>query len=307
MATLAEVEAFRTTLEDVNMMAQTDINAIFQQLVAGLALPHQELRNVLTDVMPGVLDPYASTIGTMTQDFYYADRAGAGLAPYRGNPAPVLPAQQQIQSLVGYGISALKANPAATALAVGLLAGGAQRLLFNTQRDTLFTLADNDPGQPTYQRMTTSAEPCDFCIMLASRGAVYDSQASAGGVVGRGVPLGQNKGNPLGGRTGKGIRPRGPKTIGERYHDNDKCVAVAVHPGRRQEMDREAVAHFELYAMARAKVENRNLRYDQFKLPDGSLKRKYRWEDAAGHIVSSDEQTKRLLAEMRKLRNGLPA
>lgn len=307
MATLAEVESLRTVLDDVATLAQRDVNDIFYQLVNGLELTPDLMQDVMRDVLPGVINPYAATAANLSTEFYFADREAARVGSYYSRPpGAALPAQQAIRSLAGYGTQALINNPAATGLALALVAGGMQRLLFNVQRNTMFKLADSDPAQPRYQRMTTSAEPCEFCIMLASRGAVYESEGSAGAVVGRGVPLGQNKGSSTGGRIGKGIRPRGPKLIGERYHDNDRCVAVAVHSGRRQEMDRAAVGHFELYAEARARLEPRNLKYNTYKLPDGSLKRMYRWEDDAGHIVTNDDRVKQMMKLMREIRKESP-
>ena len=42
--------------------------------------------------------------------------------------------------------------------------------------------AAHDSLNPRYARVPTGAETCDFCLMLASRGFVYRSKASAGAV-----------------------------------------------------------------------------------------------------------------------------
>ncbi|MBB4935658.1 hypothetical protein F4561_006567 [Lipingzhangella halophila] len=60
-------------------------------------------------------------------------------------------------------------------------------------------------------RRVTGSNPCAFCSMLASRGAVY-SKASATTVVGR----------------GRGA-PRGDRQIGESYHDNCDCTPELVY------------------------------------------------------------------------------
>ena len=54
---------------------------------------------------------------------------------------------------------------------------------------------------------------CSFCMMLASRGAVYASRVHATSVGAPGVVL------------------RGNKRQGDRYHDNCRCVAVEVSEG----------------------------------------------------------------------------
>lgn len=57
------------------------------------------------------------------------------------------------------------------------------RLDYETKRAAGQTVLDNcaaDPRKPRYARVPGGAETCDFCIMLASRGFVYRSAASAG-------------------------------------------------------------------------------------------------------------------------------
>lgn len=46
--------------------------------------------------------------------------------------------------------------------------------------ESTFHNADNDNLKPRFARVPTGAETCPFCIMLASRGFVYHSRASAG-------------------------------------------------------------------------------------------------------------------------------
>lgn len=57
------------------------------------------------------------------------------------------------------------------------------RLDYETKRaagSTVINAGMSDPIKPRYARVPTGAETCDFCIMLASRGFVYHSEASAG-------------------------------------------------------------------------------------------------------------------------------
>lgn len=46
--------------------------------------------------------------------------------------------------------------------------------------DCLFYNGGKDPMKPKFARVPTGSETCDFCIMLASRGFVYNSKDSAG-------------------------------------------------------------------------------------------------------------------------------
>ena len=60
-----------------------------------------------------------------------------------------------------------------------------QRIDYEIKRasgDCIVENAAADPLHPRYARVPTGPETCLFCLMLASRGAVYRSEASAGAV-----------------------------------------------------------------------------------------------------------------------------
>lgn len=309
MAALAEVNALRDTLDDINVLATRDLAELVRQVTDGLSLSPREVSDTLVELLPQLAYPYAATIVELATDFYMADRSAAGVkSPYRPEAAP-LPEDRRMAALAGYGASVLYEDPANVTKMLDVMSGGMQRALFDVERDTIWELGSQDEVPVNYQRMTTSAEPCDFCRMLASRGAVYSDKSSTS-VVGRGVPTviyANGKRN-----RGKGIKARGkgPKRrdLGEDYHDNDKCIGVAVFPGRAQQMEAKALENFELYAEARGYVSDerpRDLYWDQTKSADGSLKRKYRWQDrATGEVVTSKDQTNRIVDAMRKIRTG---
>lgn len=58
-----------------------------------------------------------------------------------------------------------------------------QRIDYEMKRsagESMFANGRRDPRKPKYARVPTGAETCDFCLMLASRGFVYTSEATAG-------------------------------------------------------------------------------------------------------------------------------
>ena len=60
-----------------------------------------------------------------------------------------------------------------------------QRIDYEMKRsagESMFANGRRDPRKPKFARVPTGAETCDFCLMLASRGFVYSSEMSAGGV-----------------------------------------------------------------------------------------------------------------------------
>lgn len=60
-----------------------------------------------------------------------------------------------------------------------------QRIDYEMKRsagESMFANGRRDPRKPKFARVPTGAETCDFCLMLASRGFVYTSEATAGAI-----------------------------------------------------------------------------------------------------------------------------
>lgn len=60
-----------------------------------------------------------------------------------------------------------------------------QRIDYELKRaagNAMFENGRRDPRKPKFARVPTGPETCDFCLMLASRGFVYTSEATAGAV-----------------------------------------------------------------------------------------------------------------------------
>lgn len=102
---------------------------------------------------------------------------------------------------------------------VDRLAGTTRRLALAGSRDSFFATADAQPQVVIGYRREPEAGACKFCLMLASRGAVYLSSESASEVVGRNG------------------RPRGTRKLGRAFHDSCRCRIVPEwgrpEPGRR--------------------------------------------------------------------------
>ena len=145
--------------------------------------------------------------------FYRSERqaAGRGVGFMPRLPAP-LPAEQVLKTVDATGIGAFQrslragASPSqAVDRAAVTLSGSASRLALDGGRVVVDTAVQDDDDAIGWLRVT-DADPCSWCAMLASRGAVYHSAASAGGKVNsRFIGDGQAK-----------------------FHDHDGCVAVPV-------------------------------------------------------------------------------
>ena len=85
----------------------------------------------------------------------------------------------------------------------------ARQALAGARKMTMATI-DGNRAVVGYRRIARPGA-CEFCQMLAGRGAVYKSQRSASGVVGRAG------------------RARGDQRVGQSYHDNCRCVTEPIY------------------------------------------------------------------------------
>lgn len=110
--------------------------------------------------------------------------------------------------------------PRAQKFAFTAVSASASRHVLNGGRQQLVETAWKDEGSVGYSRVTDT-DPCAFCAMLASRGPVYFSRATAA-------------------RTTERSTKRGP---GEKYHDDCGCTAepsfsrTADWPARNREFE----------------------------------------------------------------------
>lgn len=260
-------------------------------------LPPDRARVVLAEAFPEVFDPYAAATSAVSASFYeevreYVDAPGRFAAQTLDSVD-----SGRWGALAGFGSSARVLEQGGTVLAYSLLSGGLTSVLSEMAGDTIYGNAATERVTVGFQRVPKPG-CCGFCGLLASRGAAYSSAASAGGVVGRGVPVESTRGKQ--GGQGRGIRPRGSRTAGQPFHDHCKCRTVQVYEDSPVQLQRGADKYFEAYADARDKA-NKGLVFEaeQFKSPDGSLKNKYRWVDADGKRVSSADKTKMIAQSMR--------
>ena len=204
----------RSALVDLNALMVSDLAALWR------AVDGQDvefLRDALQAEVPGVVDPYLAAAGDITADWYEAqDPELAHVA----RPAALVD-EGQLQATARWAAGTVLTRTPVSPL--DLLAGSMQRALFNESRETIIQNSDAEPGARWARH--ASANACEFCRMVATRGAVYASESAASTVGGRGS---------TGGRGG-GVRTRGNQAIGSKYHDHCHCIAVPVRPGQSYE------------------------------------------------------------------------
>ena len=210
-------------LRGLSALTKRDLEAIWRKL--NLDRPDR-LAEPLAVILEEITAKYGSAAATLAAEWYDEARAAAGVAgSFRAAPA-LLPEPSRFESLARWGVGPMFGGDGPDA-ALQLLLGGLSRQVLNMARDTTAGNVALDPAGPRYARHA-SANACAFCAMLATRGADYTSEDAALRVVGRGK---ERRTGPTGRRAG-GIRPRGTRALGEKYHDDCHCTAVAVFPGQ---------------------------------------------------------------------------
>lgn len=112
-------------------------------------------------------------------------------------------------------VAAGKTPTAARASMTNQLAGSSERLVMAGERETVEATIDESEDIVGWRRVG-DGDPCSWCAMLISRGAVYKTAESAGQVVGRA------------GRT------RGNQAMGEGYHDMDGCTVEPLYESEEE-------------------------------------------------------------------------
>lgn len=220
MATLTQLREQQQALVDLNSLAFADLDELFQQVNDAVTA-----REALGDILPLLVATYGTAAGTIAADWYdeLRDEAGAGKR-FTAIPAE-LPDRDRLDALARWGVSPMFAAEPDVTKALSMTAGGLQRIVANAHRDTISGSVAQDPVITGYRRHARSGA-CVFCAMLATRTVTYNSKASAEKVIGRGTEL--TVSNQSRGRRAEGVKSRGKRALGEKYHDYCKCVAEPV-------------------------------------------------------------------------------
>ena len=121
---------------------------------------------------------YGSASATLAARYYTAERAAAKVsAPFRVAPAP-LPPMEQIGASVGWATMPLRAD-GDLATTESNVRGVADRLVLDVGRRTLVDAVQRDRQAKGWARVTRPGA-CSFCRLLATRGAVYKTESTAG-------------------------------------------------------------------------------------------------------------------------------
>lgn len=145
-----------------------ELGSKIDRLVPNLnQLSQPELLSFMTDAYPELVTPYIAAGNNLTTVWYDEQPTPPEAKPFYAEPAAVTPVEQLAASARW---AMLQSDP------TGALKGTATRAVFNGSRDTVIT---NTEREGISWARHASANACGFCRMLATRGAVYRTQALA--------------------------------------------------------------------------------------------------------------------------------
>ena len=232
MSLLDDALDLKSVLADLAALATQDVAAAWQRV---RDLPPGELQDYLVAALPDLIDPFASAAGVLTAQWYEDQDPASRFTPKVAD----LPPRGALAVSTRWALGPVFGRGRGDALT--MLGGVAQRAVFSTSRQTITENVQRESGAMYARHASRNA--CTFCKLLATRGAVYGSERSAGRVVGRGRDLtaAERRARAAGTervdgrRIPQGRRPRGVRALDDKFHDDCHCTAVAVRPGRTYE------------------------------------------------------------------------
>jgi hypothetical protein len=168
------IERFRKANASLSERTRRALEAFF--LTLDFSKP-EAARNALLEFLPALTGQYGEVAATLAADWYEELRGASGATGrFRAITAPSVPAgavEEKVRFLAGH-----LWTPEPMAMLGGLLIA-ADKYVKQPGRDTMASNARREGVR--WARVPTGAKTCSWCLVLASRDAVYATKQSAGG------------------------------------------------------------------------------------------------------------------------------
>lgn len=210
MPTRAEVESLRTANSQLTRLVNNELDDLLGDIID---LSPESARDALLDVVPAVVDEYGDVSATISAEWYesiYDGRVELGKTVDR----------RTVQEGVRYSAGHLwTAVPSAVG---GSLLNQVDKWVSQPGRDTIARTAERNNMR--WARVPSGGKTCSFCLILASRDAVYLTEQTA----------------------------TSRETDGETYHGNCRCVAVPMESPNDYPEGYDPDEFYRIYRNARA-------------------------------------------------------
>jgi len=127
----------------------------------------------ITGAIRQITSAYGELAAVAAAEFYDEVREIGGFSGKAAVPVAGRPPEEQLKAVVRWGIGPLWEETPRPDAALKRLVGSTQRLSLQPGRQTIYQMAKRDRIRYAH---TPQGKTCAFCLMLASRGAVYWSE-----------------------------------------------------------------------------------------------------------------------------------
>lgn len=174
MTTQADFDRLVEAQRGVRRLLERDLMAWW---VTVEHLSPSEIQAEARAFLPLLAATYGEVSATAAADFYEASRADSGVRGRFTAAMPRIVARTPVSRSVGWASAPLfNGDPEG---ALGRMLAITDEAALQEGRNTIMYNAQRDPARPRFARIPVG-KTCAWCLMLASRGAVYRSAASAG-------------------------------------------------------------------------------------------------------------------------------
>lgn len=193
MVARESIEQYRAATSQLSALVAAELEAYFG--VLDLSKP-EAVRDALLEFVPVLVAEYGQVAAALAMEWYEQLRFESG-GPGKYVAAAVLASSvtpERVEAKVRYaaghlfereyevqdstGGLAVVRKPAEPALALAVLTGATDKYVKQFSRETVAWNAEREGVR--YARIPTGATTCAFCLLLASRDAVYLTEQSAG-------------------------------------------------------------------------------------------------------------------------------
>jgi len=171
---------------EVHQAGQALLAADLAEAVARHAWPTFNPRQIqatlpaLLVMIRALIQRYGQAAAVHAAQFYRQQRAAAGVPGRIPIPMPPAPSEEQVQAQLQWAVSNLygPVTPEAEQAALTNVQGVTENLVLDQSRQTIIDAVQRDKAAKGWARVPEAAA-CSFCLLLATRGAVYKSSQTA--------------------------------------------------------------------------------------------------------------------------------
>lgn len=174
MADLLVLDVYRDAQTELVRRAIAEIEAFLATVDIS---DGYSLRAAVEAILPEIVAQYGEAIASLAADRYDLLRDFARVpGAYTATPAAPVPAERVIERSRWATSPVWRGDPEQALSNLRLIV---DEYVKQPGRDTIAESAERDPAKAAWARVPRGSETCAFCLMLASRGAVYWSREKA--------------------------------------------------------------------------------------------------------------------------------